>query len=362
MRAITVTSTGGPDVLTPAAVADPQPGPGQLLVRVRAAGVNFIDTYFRGGLYPISVPYIPGSEGAGEVIAVGPDVPADRIGQRVAWCDAPGSYAELVVVGADRAVRVPDDVSDEVAGSSLLRGLTAHYLLDPSTGPRADGSYADGPQSDGVQSGGCQSDGTRSARRSPVPVAELNGLRAGDAILLHAGAGGVGLILTQLAAAQGLRVITTVSTDDKEALSRQAGADQVLRYDEDVPGRVRELTDGIGVPIVYDGVGRSTFEQSLMSTAVRGRVVLYGAASGPVPPFDLQRLNPLGSLSVTRPTLADFIADPAEFAWRAGDYLGAVAAGRVQVRVGQRYRLAEAVQAHRDLEGRRTSGTTVLIP
>ncbi|WP_344785979.1 quinone oxidoreductase [Gordonia caeni] len=321
MRAISVTSTGGPDVLSYGPVPDPQPGPGEVLVRVHAAGVNFIDTYFRGGLYPVDLPYTPGSEGAGEVVALGPGTTGFEVGARVAWCNVPGSYAELVAVPADRALAVPDGVSYEVAGSSLLRGLTAHYLLDGSAHPES-----------------------------------------GDTVLVHAGAGGVGLILTQLAHARRLRVITTVSSDRKEQLSRAAGAAEVLRYTDDVPARVRELTGGRGVPVVYDGVGAATFEQSLHAAAVRGLVVLFGAASGPVPPFDLQRLNPLGSLTVTRPTLANFIADPAELAWRAGEYFRALADGTVDVRVGQSYPLAEAAQAHRDLEGRRTTGSTVLVP
>ncbi len=331
MRAISVTSTGGPDVLVPGAAPDPRPGPGQLLVRVSAAGVNFIDTYLRRGLYPTQVPYIPGAEGAGEVVALGPgiaDTGAFGVGDRVAWCDVPGSYAELAVVPVARAVAIPDGVADEVAGSSLLRGLTAHYLLYPSR---------------------------------QVPVGTSPQWHTGDAVLIHAGAGGVGLILTQLARRAGLRVLTTVSGEKKETLSRAAGAEAVLRYDE-VVARVRELTEGAGVPVVYDGVGAATFEDSLACTAVRGTVVLFGAASGPVPPFDLQRLNPLGSLTVTRPTLAHFIADPGEFAWRASEYLGALADGSVLVRVGQSYPLADAAQAHRDLEGRRTIGATVLLP
>lgn len=330
MRAITVMSTGGPEVLGYGGAPDPQPGPGELLVRVRAAGVNFIDTYFRSGLYPVVPPYIPGLEGAGEVVALGPGV-ADAgrftVGERVAWCDVPGSYAELAVVPAHRAVTVPDGVSDEVAGSSLLRGLTAHYLLYPSR---------------------------------TVPPGSSPQWQPGDPVLIHAGAGGVGLLLTQLAKHAGLRVITTVSSEAKETLSRAAGADDVLRYD-DFPAAVRELTGGRGVPVVFDGVGAATFDGSLEATAIRGTVVVFGAASGPVPPFDLQRLNPLGSLSVTRPTLAHFIADPDEFTWRAHDFLGAVADGSVLARVGQSYRLADAAQAHRDLEGRRTTGATVVL-
>lgn len=320
MRAIEVTRHGGPDVLSYGTVDDPIPAADEVVVRTTAIGVNFIDTYLRRGMYPSTPPYVPGVEGAGEVVAVGSAVTDLSVGDRICWCDARASYAELVAVPAARAIRVPDGVSDEAAGSSLLRGLTAHYLLDGSAHPQA-----------------------------------------GDTILVHAGAGGVGLLLTQLAKRAGLRVITTVSSDEKADLSAAAGADHVLRYGDDLVDRVRELTDGRGVPVVYDGVGADTFEQSLAATAVRGTVVLFGASSGPVPPFDLQRLNPAGSLTVTRPTLAHFIADDAELRWRASEYLDALAGG-VQVQIGQRYRLADAAAAHEDLEGRRTTGTTVLLP
>ncbi|MEO9328522.1 quinone oxidoreductase family protein [Gordonia aurantiaca] len=321
MHAIQVTRHGGPDVLTFGTVDDPIPAADEVIVRTTAVGVNFIDTYLRRGLYPSTPPYIPGTEGAGQIVSLGSDVTDLEVGRRVAWVAAPASYAELVAVPASKAVVVPDDVDDAVAGSSLLRGLTAHYLLDGSAHPQA-----------------------------------------GDTVLIHAGAGGVGLILTQLAKRKGLRVITTVSSDEKDELSRQAGADHVLRYGDDLAARVRELTDGKGVPVVYDGVGADTFEQSLASTAVRGIIVLYGASSGPVPPFDLQRLNPAGSLSVTRPTLAHFTATPEELNWRAGEYFQAILDGDVDVRVGQRYRLADAARAHADLEARKTTGATVLIP
>ncbi|PWD43054.1 NADPH:quinone reductase [Gordonia paraffinivorans] len=321
MRAIQVTRHGGPDVLMYGSVDDPIPATDEVIVRTTAVGVNFIDTYLRRGLYPSTPPYVPGTEGAGEIVAVGPDVTGLEVGQRVAWVAAPGSYAELVAVPADKAVVVPDGVDDAIAGASLLRGLTAHYLLDGSSHPRA-----------------------------------------GETVLIHAGAGGVGLILTQLAKRKGLRVITTVSSDEKADLSRRAGADHVLRYGDDLAARVRDLTDGAGVPVVYDGVGADTFEQSLAATAIRGLIVLFGASSGPVPPFDLQRLNPAGSLSVTRPTLGHFTATREELSWRAGEYFEAIADGDVDVRIGQRYRLADAAQAHADLEARRTTGATVLLP
>ncbi|MCD2144416.1 quinone oxidoreductase family protein [Gordonia paraffinivorans] len=321
MRAIQVTRHGGPDVLVYGSVDDPIPATDEVIVRTTAVGVNFIDTYLRRGLYPSTPPYVPGTEGAGEIVAVGPEVTGLEVGQRVAWVAAPGSYAELVAVPADKAVVVPDGVDDAIAGASLLRGLTAHYLLDGSSHPRA-----------------------------------------GETVLIHAGAGGVGLILTQLAKRKGLRVITTVSSEEKADLSRRAGADHVLRYGDDLAARVRDLTDGAGVPVVYDGVGADTFEQSLAATAIRGLIVLFGASSGPVPPFDLQRLNPAGSLSVTRPTLGHFTATREELSWRAGEYFEAIADGDVDVRIGQRYRLADAAQAHADLEARRTTGATVLLP
>lgn len=321
MRATQVTRHGGPEVLEYGSVADPIPAPGEVLVKTHAVGVNFIDTYLRRGMYPSQPPYVPGTEGAGEVVAVGADADALSVGDRVCWVDVPASYAELVAVPAARAIPIPDGVPYEVAGSALLRGLTAHYLLDGSA--------------------------------HPAP---------GDPILIHAGAGGVGLILTQMAKLKDLQVITTVSDDEKERLSKEAGADHVLRYGDALAEQVRSLTGGAGVRVAYDGVGADTFEQSLAATATRGTIVLFGAASGPVPPFDLQRLNPAGSLSVTRPTLAHFIADPDELRWRASDYLGAVASGDLQVHVGQSYRLDQATDAHRDLESRSTTGATALIP
>ena len=321
MHAIQVSRHGGPEVLEYAELEDPRPGPGEILVRTSAIGVNFIDTYQRAGIYPMQLPYIPGSEGAGVVAAVGDGVDSPAVGQRVAWCDAPGSYAELITMPADVAVAVPDAVGDDVAASALLQGCTAHYLLDGSAHPKA-----------------------------------------GDTVLVHAGAGGVGLVLTQMAKAKGIRVITTVSNDAKEALSRDAGADEVLRYGDDLAERVRALTGGKGVSVVYDGVGADTIDQSIAATAVRGTVVLFGAASGPVPPFDLQRLNAAGSLSITRPKLGDFIADPAERAWRAGDVMGGISSGTVDVHVGHRYDLPDAARAHADLQARSTSGSVVLLP
>ncbi|MBO0855987.1 MAG: quinone oxidoreductase [Nocardia sp.] len=321
MRAIQVSEHGGPDVLVPAELDDPVIGPDQLLVATDAAGVNYIDTYIRTGTYPQAVPYIPGSEGSGVVVEIGAHVRDFTVGDRVAWAAAPGSYAERVAVNAAAAIAVPDAVSAQVAASALLQGMTAHYLIE--------------------------------SVYKPEP---------GETVLIHAGAGGVGLLLTQLAAARGVRVITTVSTDAKEELSREAGADQVLRYGDDLALRVRDLTDGIGVAAVYDGVGAATFEASLFSLRVRGMLALFGAASGQVPPFDLQRLNPAGSLFVTRPTLAHYTRDRAELTWRAGDVMNAIADGSLRLRVGGEYALAEAAQAHRDLQARKTTGSIVLLP
>ncbi|WP_216911580.1 quinone oxidoreductase family protein [Nocardia noduli] len=321
MRAIQVSEHGGPEVLTYTEVPRPSIGPGQLLVETEAIGINFIDTYIRTGVYPQSVPYIPGAEGTGVIAEVGAEVSEFSVGDRVAWAAAPGSYAERVVVDAAVAIAVPDGVPASVAASVLLQGMTAHYLIESVYKPES-----------------------------------------GESILVHAGAGGVGLILTQMAVARGVRVITTVSSDEKETLSRAAGAAEVLRYTDDLAERVRALTDGIGVAAAYDGVGRSTFETSLASLRVRGTLALFGAASGPVPPFDLQRLNPAGSLFVTRPTLVHYTRDRAELLWRAGDVLAAVADGSLHVRIGATYPLAEAQRAHRDLEGRRTTGSIVLLP
>ena len=324
MRAIQAGRAGGPDVLEPADLPEPTPGPGEVLVRTAAAGVNFIDTYRRGGVYPMPFPHIPGSEGAGTVTAVGDGVTDLSVGDPIAWADSPDSYAEFVRVKVARAIPVPDGVGLDVAAALPLQGLTAHYLAT-----------------------------------STYPV------QAGDTILVHAGAGGVGLLLTQLATARGARVITTVSTAEKEQLSRAAGAAEVIRYDllkdltAELPGLVRELAGG-GLPVVYDGVGRSTFDASLACLRPRGLMVLFGASSGPVPPFDLQRLNAGGSLYVTRPTLGHYIATTEELRGRAGELFAAVLAGRLQVRIGVRFPLAEARGAHEALEGRATTGKVIL--
>jgi NADPH2:quinone reductase len=327
MRAIRATSAGGPDVLSLDDLPDPSPGTGQLLVQAAAAGVNFIDTYRRSGLYPVPFPHVVGSEGAGRVVEVGDGVEGFAVGDRVAWSAAPGSYAELVVVPAREAVAVPDGVDDDVAAAVLLQGLTAHYLVT-----------------------------------STFPV------QPGQDVLLHAGAGGVGLLVTQLAVARGARVITTVGSAEKETLSRAAGAHDVIRYTEledltaELPRLVRDLTGGAGVHTVFDGVGRDTFDASLASLRPRGGLALFGASSGPVPPLDPQRLNAAGSLYLTRPTLGHYVATREELEWRAGEVFDAVAAGALDVRVGAVFALADAAEAHRALEGRATTGKVLLRP
>ncbi|MGL6235151.1 MAG: quinone oxidoreductase family protein [Segniliparus sp.] len=321
MRAIQVTKTGGPEVLELVEAATPEPGAGQVLIKVEAVGVNFIDTYQRSGAYQIPLPFTLGNEGAGTVAAVGPDAAEFSVGDRVAWTGSLGGYAQYAAVPEKNIVRLPDGIDFATAAASLLKGLTAHYLLWSS-----------------------------------------HDAQPGESILVHAGAGGVGLILTQWAVAKGVRVITTAGTPEKAELSRQAGASHVLGYEEDIAARVRELTGGEGVAAVYDGVGKSTFDASLAATRIRGSLVLFGAASGPVPPFELQRLNAGGSLFVTRPTLAHHLRDRAETNWRSEALFSAIERGVVKISVTERYPLAEAATAHRDLEGRRTTGSVVLIP
>ncbi|MGA8548437.1 MAG: quinone oxidoreductase [Mycobacterium sp.] len=325
MHAIEVAEIGGPEVLSYVEKPQPSPGPGEVLIKSEAVGVNFIDTYFRSGSYPRDLPFVLGTEVAGTVAAVGDGVTTLTVDDRVATAAASGAYAEFATAPASLVTRVPSAVGLDVAASSLLKGMTAHYLL-----------------------------------KSVYPV------KAGDAVLVHAGAGGVGLILTQWAASLGVRVITTVSTPAKAELSRQAGATDVLDYPGDdaheFGRRIRELTDGAGVAAVYDGVGASTFDASLASLAVRGTLALFGASSGPVPPIDPQRLNAAGSVYLTRPSLAHFTSPGDEFAWRSGELFDAIAAGSIRVTVSERYPLADAAQAHRDLQGRKTVGSIVLAP
>ncbi|MFL6077673.1 MAG: quinone oxidoreductase family protein [Mycobacteriales bacterium] len=322
MRAIEVREFGGPEALVVAERERPRPGPNEVVVEVAAAGVNYMDTYQRAGAYQVPLPWVLGAEGAGTVVEAGDSVSGLSEGDTVGWASAPGSYAEYVVVPADRAVPVPDGVSAEVAAAVLLQGMTAHYLTD-----------------------------------STYPV------KKGDPVLVHAAAGGVGLLLVQLAKRRGARVIATVSTEEKERLAREAGADEVIRYTEtDFTEEVKKLTAGEGVAVVYDGVGKSTFDGSLASLRVRGMLVLYGQSSGSVPPVDPQRLNTGGSLFLTRPTLAHYTVTTAELRQRAGDLFDAIRAGELDVRIGGTYPLDDARHAHEDLEGRRTTGKLLLIP
>jgi len=322
MRAVVVTSLGGPDVLELHDLATPTPGPSEVLVEVAAAGVNFIDIQQRAGRYPVPTPFTAGNEGAGTVRAVGDAVTEPHVGARVGWALAPGSYAELAVVRADRTVPVPDGVSDEQAAAVLLQGMTAHYLT-----------------------------------RSTHPVG------AGETVLVHAAAGGTGALIARMASLRGARVIGTVSTAEKEQVARAAGAHEVIRHREvdDLAAAVRLLAPQ-GVDAVYDGVGAATFDASLSSLRPRGMLVLFGAASGPVPPFDPQRLQAGGSLFLTRPTMAHYVATRDELLSRASDVFELVQSGQLPIRVGGRYPLAEAADAHRALESGTTTGKLVLLP
>ncbi|MET1035811.1 MAG: quinone oxidoreductase [Arthrobacter sp.] len=319
-HAVQAVRAGGPDVFEVVEVPRPAPGPGQLLVRVAAAGVNFIETYQRSGVYAVDYPFTPGAEAAGTVEELGEGVEGFAVGDRVATTEGSATYAEYTLLDADKALPVPDDVPDDVAAALPLQGITAHYLVNSSYD-----------------------------------------VRPGDAVLTYAGAGGVGLLLIQLLKLRGATVITTTSTPEKAELARAAGADHVLSY-ADVPARVRELTGGRGVDVVYDGIGKDTFDGSLAALRTRGTLVLFGGASGQVPPFDLQRLNAHGSLTVTRPKVADFLLTPEERRWRSSELFGLVAAGKLDVRIGGRYRLADAGRAHADLESRATTGKLILVP
>jgi len=322
MQAIQISQTGGPEVLVWAELPTPSPKPGEVLIRVEAIGVNFIDVYFREGRYPSPLPLIPGQEAAGTVVAVGEDVASVAPGDRVAWCGIPGTYAEFAVAPADRLVKIPETVSATDAAAAMLQGMTAHYL--------SHSTYA---------------------------------IKPGDTVLIHAGAGGTGLLLTQMAKKLGARVFTTVSTADKGAVSRNAGADETILYtDCDFAAEVKRLTGNAGLPVVYDSVGRSTFEQSLTCLRPRGTMVLFGGASGAVPPFDLIRLSTMGSLYITRPTLKDYIATREDLEARAGDVLSWLSDGSLKLTTEHTYSLRDAAQAHRDLESRKTTGKVILIP
>lgn len=324
MRVVEIDRQGGPEVLTLAERPAPRPGPGQVVARVAAAGVNYADIYQREGVggYARPAPFVTGGEGAGTVIALGEGVTGLAVGDQVGWL-APGSYAEQVVLPADRVIPLPAAITAEVAAAAILQGMTAHYLA-------------------------C----------STYPV------REGDVTVVHAAAGGVGLLLTQMVKHRGGVVVATCSGGEdgvKYHLARAAGADRVTGY-ERFRAVVGEVTDGAGAHVVYDGVGQATFDDSLAALRLRGMLVLYGAASGQVPPFDIQRLNSGGSLFLTRPTLAHYTADAAELQWRAGEVFGWIASGQLDVRIGGRYPLAEAARAQQDLAARRTTGKLLLIP
>ncbi|WP_260739343.1 quinone oxidoreductase family protein [Tunturiibacter lichenicola] len=322
MQAIQILTTGSADVLTLRDLPTPTPGPGEALIRIEASGVNFIDTYFREGRYPAQLPYTLGQEASGIVLSVAPDVTTVKPGDRVAWCLVPGTYAQLTVAPADRLVAIPDHVSFQQAAAAILQGMTAHYLA-----------------------------------HSTYPI------QSGDEVLIHAGAGGTGLLLIQMAKARGARVFTTVSTKEKAALARAAGADEIILYtQEDFVAKVKTLTQGKGLPVVYDSVGKSTFEQSLQCLQPRGLLVLFGGASGAVPPFDLIRLSTMGSLFITRPTLKNYVATRADLEARAKDVFDGVANGTLKLRLEHTYPLTDAARAHRDLESRNTTGKLLLIP
>lgn len=322
MKAIQITQTGGPEVLKLAEVPVPAPGPDEVLIKVAATGVNFIEIYFREGRYKAPLPLIPGSEAAGTVEQVGAEVDGFAVGDAVASTSVRGSYAEYALVPAAQLVKVPTGVDLRVAAAAMLQGMTAHYL--------AFSTWV---------------------------------LMPGETALIHAGAGGVGLLLTQMARAAGVRVLTTVSTPEKAELSRGAGADEVILYTEsDFEAETRRLTGGRGVDVVYDGVGKTTFEKSLNCLRPRGLLALFGGASGAVPPFDLIQLSQRGSLFVTRPTLKDYIATRAELEERAGAVLKWIGEGALKVRAEHTYSLAEAAQAQIDIASRKTTGKLLLLP
>jgi len=319
-NAIVAHAPGGPEVLALEQVPIPTPGPGELLISVAAVGVNFIETYQRNGTYNVPFPFIPGSEAAGTVVAVGGGAHGFSVGDHVATAEGAACYAEFAIIRAEVALPVPAAVPLDIAAALPLQGMTAHYLMNSAFH-----------------------------------------VEPGQTVLVHAGAGGVGLLLTQMLKERDARVITTVSTDEKEELSRVAGADEVQRYGG-FAELVRELTDGVGVDAVFDGVGRDTFDGSLESLRTRGTMVLFGGASGQVPPFDIQRLNAAGSLMLTRPKLGDFLLNPQERRWRSSEVFNAAATGHLTARIGARFPLANAGAAHAALESRVTTGKVILEP
>jgi NADPH2:quinone reductase len=322
MKAIQVKQVGGPEAMELVDLPVPQPKANEAVVKIAASGVNFIDVYFREGRYKAPLPLVPGQEGAGTVAAVGADVKSVKLGDRAAWSGLLGSCAEYAAVLADRLVPIPAGVSDQQAAAAMLQGMTAHYLLH-DTYP----------------------------------------LKKGETALVHAAAGGVGLLLTQMAHNIGARVIATVSTEEKAKLAREAGADDVILYTQaDFEAETKRLTDGKGVDVVYDSVGKTTFEKGLNVLRPRRMMVLFGGSSGAVPPFDLIALSQKGSLYVTRPSLGNYIATREELLARSSAVFGMITAGKLKLRIEHTYPLAEAQRAHRDLEGRKTTGKLLLIP
>ena len=322
MKAIQVSQAGGPEVLTLVDVPTPTPKPNEALVEIKASGVNFIDVYFREGRYPSPLPFINGQEAAGIVTEVGSDVADFKPGDRVAYTSSLGSYADFAAVPAARLVKIPDALDFNQAAAAMLQGMTSHYLL-----------------------------------KSSYP------LKSGETALIHAAAGGVGLLLVQMAKKIGARVLATAGTEEKAQLARDAGADECIIYtQEDFETETKRLTDGAGVNVVYDGVGKATFDKDLEVLRPRGYLVLFGGSSGAVPPFDLIKLSQKGSLFITRPTLAHYTLTREELDWRSSEVLGSIVKGELKLRIHKAYPLAEAEQAHRDLEGRKTTGKLLLIP
>jgi NADPH2:quinone reductase len=322
MKAIQVQKTGGPEVLTLVDLPVPKPKANEALVKIAGSGVNFIDVYFREGRYPAALPFVDGQEASGTVTEVGSDVKSLQAGDRVAYSNVMGTYAEYAAVPAERLVRVPDKITDDQAAAAMLQGMTAHYLIN-TTYP----------------------------------------LRKGETALVHAAAGGVGLLLVQMVKNIGARVIGTVGSAEKAKLAKEAGADEVIIYSQqDFEAETRRLTDNKGVHVVYDGVGQSTFDKGLNVLRPRGHMVLFGAASGPVAPMDPIKLMQKGSLSLTRPSLIHYVATREELEQRAGDVLNMIAAGKLKLRISHIYKLEEAQQAHRDLEARKTTGKILLAP
>jgi NADPH2:quinone reductase len=322
MQAIQVSQVGGPEVLTLTDLPVPSPKPNEALVEIKATGVNFIDVYFREGRYPAQLPFVNGQEAAGVVVEIGSEVTNVQRGDRVAYTSALGSYAQFAAVPASRLVKIPDELDFQQAAAAMLQGMTAHYLL-----------YSTYP------------------------------LKKGETALIHAAAGGVGLLLVQMAKRIGARVIGTAGTQEKTQLARDAGADECIVYTEaDFETETRRLTVGKGVEVVYDGVGKATFDKDLNVLRPRGYLVLFGGSSGAVPPFDLIKLSQKGSLFITRPTLAHYTATREELEWRANDVLGMIARGDLKLRIHKTYPLADAAEAHRDLEGRKTTGKLLLTP